>query len=193
MRGGAEPSQDVDGTRVVSDGGLGSSTAGRRDGGVVDGVRADAAVGAAVGELVNVVRPPTAAPPGIAAADSPRSSMRAAPLRVALPSVAGPLQAAGLRPLMERPAGSLLAPGAPRSLAPGARRDAPPARRAPGEAPAATAGTSAAAAFVPPPSGVAFALLAATLAGAAAIFSVLMTPPARHGPIPFISLLERPG
>ena len=57
----------------------------------------------------------------------------------------------------------------------------------------ATPGTSAAASSAPPPSGRAFALLAATLAGAATIFSVLMTSSARRGPIPFISVLERPG
>ena len=203
MRGGAEPSPDVDGPRVVAEGGLGSSTVVRRDGEALGAARVDVETTTSGGPA-SVVRPPTAAPPVIVAAGDPPSVPHSAPARVAgdpprvsraaLPAVAStPVKAAGLRPLNGRTAGPLLAPVAPRSLTSGARRDAPPARRAPGEPPAATAGTGVAGTFSPPPPGGAFALLAATLAAAAAIFSILVTRPVRSGPVPFISLLERPG
>jgi len=62
----------------------------------------------------------------------------------------------------------------------------------PGAPYGATGSSAAAAASVPPPSAVS-ALLFAALGLAAIAYAVLLTAPGRMRPVPFISLLERPG
>jgi hypothetical protein len=96
--------------------------------------------------------------------------------------------------------GDLLSPVAVRSAT---SRDIAPDRRAggspalldvampPAPAPAAATGVAAASGSAPPPAT--YGLLVAALAVMALLFSRLIAVPARQRPVPFISLLERPG
>jgi hypothetical protein len=75
----------------------------------------------------------------------------------------------------------------------GARTAAPKASRPePATPEAAWSGSFAAGVSVPPPAAVA-ALLLASLGLLAAVFTTLVARPALPRPVPFISLLERPG
>jgi hypothetical protein len=206
MRGGAEPSKDVDETGAGTSSGLGSSTVVRRDGGVEDGQRSGATAEPAVHEAPPVaVSPPVSAPPVIAAAPNASPALTGhTPSSVA----STPTAARRLRYNAWRRGVSLPVPGAQRSLLPTARTDRVAARPRHSEprdasgaqtpppaapvAPAASAGGALSGLSVPPPAA-AYALLAATLAVMAVYFSALLAIPAHRRSVPFISLLERPG
>jgi hypothetical protein len=74
----------------------------------------------------------------------------------------------------------------------GTRALAPTTANPPSSPTAASTGVAAAAAAAPPPAAVSLLLLV-SLGVLAATFSLLTSPPARSRPVPFISLLERPG
>ena len=140
-------------------------------------------------------RPPAATPPVIAAVAGPLSPW---PIGHGTNLAAPDLSAAWLRdPDRRRAALPLSAPGAKRSSTATTRRNPEFGTWGSGEprsgAPEGATGTSAAAAASVPPPGAVSALLFAALGLAAVAYAVLLTSPARQRPVPFISLLERPG
>jgi len=194
MKGGVDSLDDPGESSAISDLGLGSPEAGTRDGGVEDGLRVAAA--AEPTASFGLKHPPAATPPVIAAVAG-LHSLR--PIGHGGTNLAAPDQtAAWLRdPDRRRAAFPLSAPGAKRSQSAMTRRNPEYGTRGSGEprpgAPyGATGSSAAAAASVPPPSAVS-ALLFAALGLAAIAYAVLLTAPGRMRPVPFISLLERPG
>jgi hypothetical protein len=191
MKGG------VDERDARGDHGLGSPAVAKRDGGVQDGPRVVAAAEPVA--IASAVRAPGTAPPVIAAAvrrPSPRPAGRGTDLAAEHP------WAARLRDDRRRADLPLTEPGVQRSALATTRRSPVIATRsfggtrapvaAPSAAVATSTGVAVATASAPPPAAVS-AVLLAVFGLLAAAFSILIAPPARSRPVPFISLLERPG
>lgn len=219
MKGGAVASKDVDdGYGDVR--GLGSPASVRRDGGVEDGEwvgataqtvapRAPASgvppvpappIIAAAGTAAAPSTPATSALPTGAASESASSRRETphttspAPARRAFNSAVADPTTAWLRGSTPRQEASLFS-DVSRSLAPATpdeSRVSPDAELPSPTVPVATGGGTAAAASGPPPPA-AYAMFLTALALAAAWSAAIILSPARKRPVPFISLLERPG